>query len=110
MEIHPQRATGEIDSNNIPQTYTEQVSTNVMIPNGETMVIGGLINSQVVKAWDGIPFLSRIPLLGYLFRHTNDQTVRTEMVIVITPHICRPERQTQPITSATRVRSGWLVV
>ena len=36
------------------------------------MVIGGLIDSQVVKSWDGIPFLSRIPLLGYLFRHTND--------------------------------------
>ena len=45
MDIHPQRTTGTIDSNNIPQTYTSQVTTNVMIPNGQTFVIGGLIDS-----------------------------------------------------------------
>ncbi len=91
MEIHPQRATGNIDNNNIPQTYTAQVSTNVMIPDGNTLVIGGLIDSQVDKSWDGFPFISRIPLLGYLFRHTNDQTKRSELVVVITPHIYRPQ-------------------
>ncbi|MGA7699437.1 MAG: type II and III secretion system protein, partial [Thermoguttaceae bacterium] len=91
LEIHPQRATGNIDTNNIPQTYTAQVSTNVMIPDGQTLVIGGLIDSEVDKSWDGVPFLSRIPLLGYLFRHTNDQLKRSELVVVVTPHICRTQ-------------------
>ena len=44
MDIHPQRATGKIDNNNIPQTNTAQVTTNVMIPDGTTVVIGGLID------------------------------------------------------------------
>jgi type II secretory pathway component GspD/PulD (secretin) len=91
MEIHPQRATGKIDANNIPQTNTAQVSTNVMIPDGTTIVIGGLIDTQVDQSWDGIPFLSRLPWLGYLFRHTVDQTQKTELVVLITPHIYRPQ-------------------
>ena len=91
MEIHPQRATGQLDGNGIPQTNTQQVQTNVMIPDGTTIVIGGLIDSQVDNSWDGIPFLSRIPWLGYLFRHTLDQTQKTELVILITPHIYQPQ-------------------
>jgi general secretion pathway protein D len=91
MDIHPQRATGTIDSNNIPQTYTSQVTTNVMIPNGQTFVIGGLIDSQVDKNWNGFPFVSRIPLIGYLFRNTTDKFKRSELVVVITPHICPPQ-------------------
>jgi len=91
MEIHPERSTGKIDDNGIPQTNTSQVTTNVMIPDGTTIVIGGLIDTEVDKDWVGIPFLSRIPLLGYLFRNTIDNTPKKELVVLLTPHIVRPE-------------------
>ncbi len=91
MEIHPERSTGELDSNGIPQTNTSQVTTNVMIPDGTTIVIGGLIDTEVDKNWVGIPFLSRIPLLGYLFRNTIEDTPKKELVVLLTPHIMRPE-------------------
>jgi general secretion pathway protein D len=91
MEIHPQRATGKIDAKGIPQTNTAQVQTNVLVPDGTTLVIGGLIDDEVNKDWDGIPFLSRIPWLGYLFRTTADKTQKMELVVVITPHIYRPQ-------------------
>jgi type IV pilus secretin PilQ/predicted competence protein len=91
MEIHPERSTGVIDSKGIPQTNTSQVTTNVMIPDGATIVIGGLIDTEVSKDWEGIPFLSRIPLLGYLFRHTIDDAPKKELVVILTPHIWKPQ-------------------
>jgi type IV pilus secretin PilQ/predicted competence protein len=91
MEIHPERSSGEIDNNGIPQTTTSQITTNVMIPDGMTLVIGGLIDTEVDKNWTGIPFLSRIPLLGYLFRNTVEDTPKKELVVLLTPHIWRPQ-------------------
>ena len=43
-----------------------------MIPDGATIVIGGLIDNQLDNNWEGMPLLSRLPWLGYLFRHTDD--------------------------------------
>jgi general secretion pathway protein D len=90
MEIHPERSTGDLQVG-IPQLYTSQVTTNVMIPDGSTLIIGGLTDAEVTKNWEGLPFLSRIPLLGYLFRHTEDSTTKRELVVILTPHIWRPE-------------------
>jgi general secretion pathway protein D len=90
MEIHPERSTGLIDKAGIPQTYTNTVTTNMVVPDGATIMIGGLIDSEVDKQWQGVPFLSRIPFLGYLFRYTNDSLTRKELVVLITPHIWNP--------------------
>ena len=46
MEIHPERSTGAIDANGVPQTNTARMTTNVLVPNGATLVIGGLIENQ----------------------------------------------------------------
>jgi type IV pilus secretin PilQ/predicted competence protein len=91
MEIHPERTTGAIDSNGIPQTNGSSVTTNVSIPDGRTIVIAGLIDTQIDNTWTGLPFLSRIPILGYLFRNTVDATTKQELVVILTPHILRPE-------------------
>jgi type II secretory pathway component GspD/PulD (secretin) len=53
--------------------------------SGSTMVIAGLISEQNQKFTSGIPLLSDIPLLGELFRSTNDQTSQSELVIFVTP-------------------------
>ena len=90
MDVSPQRATGQIVAG-IPQTNTTQVSTNVMIPDGQTIVIGGLIDSEVNNGWEGLPFLSRIPLLGYLFRHTDDSVIKKELVVLLTARIVRSD-------------------
>jgi type IV pilus secretin PilQ/predicted competence protein len=91
MEIHPERSSGALDDAGVPQTHSAQVTTNVMIPDGATIVIGGLIDNETRKDWEGIPFLSRIPVLGYLFRHTIDDTTKKELIVILTPHIVRPE-------------------
>jgi len=90
LDVSPQRATGQI-VDSIPQTNTTQVSTNVMIPDGQTIVIGGLIDNEVTNSWSGFPFLSRIPILGYLFRHTSDTLLKKELIVMLTARIVRPE-------------------
>jgi general secretion pathway protein D len=91
MEIHPERSSGIVDDNGVPQTHSAQVTTNVMIPNGATLVIGGLIDNEINKEWEGLPLLSRLPVFGYLFRHTVDKLTRKELVVILTPHIWRPD-------------------
>lgn len=88
MEVHPERSTGALDDQGIPQTSSAQVTTNVMIPEGATMMIGGLIDDEITQEWEGIPFLSRIPFAGYLFRHTIDKKTKKELVVLLTPHVC----------------------
>jgi len=89
MEIVPERSTRKLDAAGIPQTHTAQVTSNVMIPDGTTIVIGGLMDTEVTHDWEGIPLLSRLPMLGYLFRYTHDETVKKELIVILTPHIIR---------------------
>ncbi len=90
LEIRPERSSGEVDKDGIPQVDATQVTTNMMVPDGATIVIGGLIESDVAHSWAGFPLLSRLPVLGYLFRETDDKTIKRELVVIITPHIWRP--------------------
>jgi type II secretory pathway component GspD/PulD (secretin) len=66
MEIHPERSSGTV-TNNIPNQQTAELTTNVMVPDGATLVIGGLMEDEDDFSLQGLPGLSRIPALGYLF-------------------------------------------
>jgi type II secretion system protein D len=77
---------------------TEAV-TNLVAQDGETIIIGGLIREDVQKSKDGIPFLSKIPLLGYLFSSQEDKTTRTELLILITPHVVRNQQEAVDVTT-----------
>jgi type IV pilus secretin PilQ/predicted competence protein len=91
MEVRPERSSGIIDNDGIPQVNAAQVTTNVMVPNGATIVIGGLIESETQNNWAGFPLLSRLPWVGALFRESIDKTTKKELVVILTPRIWRPE-------------------
>jgi general secretion pathway protein D len=76
-----------VDGNSIPTIVTRYIKTTVSAPNGSTIVLGGLItdNKQVSK--DGIPLLSRIPLIGGLFRNTIRNLDRTELIVLMRPEV-----------------------
>ena len=61
--------------------------TNVRMRNGETLVIGGLINEEEQKSFKSIPFLSKIPLLGELFKSRSTTKSKTEVMMILTPYI-----------------------
>ncbi len=87
LEIHPEDSSGSLDARGIPQTETTEVTSNVMIKDGRTIVIGGLFREATTASRGQVPVLGNIPILGVPFRQTSDQTVRTETIILITPHI-----------------------
>ena len=87
MEIHPERSTGLIDSNGVPQVNTARMTTNVVIPNGATLVIGGLIDNQDDATQSGVPGLNRLPIVGALFRNRNQDVHKREIVVLLTPRI-----------------------
>ena len=89
LEVHPERSSGFIDSRNLPQSTTTEVTTNIMVRDGTTAVIGGLIDEQVEESSGRIPLLGSIPLLGAAFRNKTEKKVRTELIILLTPRIVR---------------------
>ena len=95
MEVHPERSTGDI-VNNIPQASTAEVTTNVMVPDGATLVIGGLMDNQLEFDQSGVPVLDRIPYLGDLFRTRTRTTTKKELVVLLTTHIWNPRTECLP--------------
>jgi MSHA biogenesis protein MshL len=75
------------DGSTAPEVDIKQASSLVRIPQGSTVVIGGLIQNERYKTTRKVPILGDIPGLGYAFRGVYDDTRKTELVIFITPTI-----------------------
>jgi type IV pilus assembly protein PilQ len=75
--------------NGIPPIDTQRAITQVLVNDAETMVIGGIMKSQETSSKDGVPGLSQIPLLGWLFRRDVLSQDLRELLIFITPRIKR---------------------
>jgi type IV pilus assembly protein PilQ len=95
VTIAPSVKTAEAASSNgsPPPVTNRSISTNVMLMDGETIALGGLIKSQEDNSRSFVPILGSIPLLGYLFSARTAVTRTTELVIYVTPHILNPETQ-----------------
>jgi len=76
-----------VNGNSIPNIATRYIRTNVAAANGSTIVLGGLITDSKDKNTTGIPYLSRIPVLGALFRSTTNSHNRTELIILMCPRV-----------------------
>jgi type II secretion system protein D len=76
-----------IDQNQIPTIVTRYIKTTVSAPNGATIVLGGLITDTRQTNKSGIPVLSRIPLVGALFRQTSRLGDRKELIILMRPEV-----------------------
>jgi general secretion pathway protein D len=94
-------AFGKTDSPSFLKTTTK---TAVVVQDGQTLLIGGIIRTDKSKGYTGIPFLSQIPLLGYLFRSTSETVDRNELVILITPHVIASPEEGQAISERFRGR------
>lgn len=67
--------------------------TELLIDDGNTVVIGGIIKTSKSSGVSGVPWLSKIPLLGWLFKSTNKTDNKEELLIFITPRIVRLEQR-----------------
>ncbi len=89
-----------------PTFTTTNVETTLAVKDGESVAIAGLIRESDSNGRSGVPFLSDIPILGALFGQTKHSSTRTELLIMITPHVIRtPDRfreMTQDIKDSLR--------
>lgn len=76
-----------------------EAKTDLVVQDGQTIVIGGLIRNDTTKSRSGIPWLSKIPILGWLFGVTEDDKSRQELIILLTPHVIKNQAQSKEMTS-----------
>ena len=93
--------TSGIDSPTIQQ---RRIRTSVAVNDGESIVLGGLIQDRADRKRDQIPLIGDVPVLGLLFKSKLDQIARTELLVAITPRIVRDTSQIRAITDEFRAR------
>ncbi len=71
----------------VPAITTRQMSTNILIKSGQTIVLGGIYESDKGHQQQGIPFLNKIPLVGWLFKQQNVTDNKRELLIFVTPKV-----------------------
>ncbi len=81
-----------------PSFTSRETETTVVVQNRESVLLGGIIDERVERIRNGVPFLMDVPVLGRLFRVEQDKRERTELVILITPHVIRDRNEAQTVT------------
>ena len=77
----------------VPTIITREATTEILVRDGDTVVIGGLYTHDMSTSQNGVPFLSKIPGLGWLFRKTRNRDTTDELLFFITPRIIREPQE-----------------
>jgi type II secretory pathway component GspD/PulD (secretin) len=85
-----------------PIINQRQAQTSVFVRNGQTTVIGGLTDNSTEESSAGVPFLSRLPLIGWLFGNTRRSTRTTELFLFLTPHIVSSDEDVDRLRESVR--------
>ncbi|VGO15160.1 Putative type II secretion system protein D [Pontiella desulfatans] len=81
-----------------PKFYTRELRSNLQVEDGQTLVLGGLIQRNDQKVRTGVPFLSQIPYIGWLFGRTKTVRVGSEILMIMTPHVVDSRDETDKLT------------
>jgi len=95
MDIHAKDSIGNLNAVEAVDEDAAEVATNIMVKDGETIVIGGLFRDVITTTRQQIPLLGDLPLLGGLFRKNTDTTRRQEVIVLLTPHIIEDPSETE---------------
>lgn len=111
-DVRTPRSTGSTtDSDRPPGTSTRSLQTNVTLRDGETIVLGGLMQTLDLENNAGVPLLSAIPFIGKLFSYRTRNRETTELAIFITPHVLSADSssidRTKVVEEMDRRINGW---
>ena len=104
-------ALENISSNNLiaiitsvgPTTTKRSTKTNVVVRDGQTVVIGGLMQDKVTDTTSKVPLLGDIPLIGWLFKNNSKEHTKTNLLVFLTPHIIRDSKELEGLTGDKRM-------
>jgi type IV pilus assembly protein PilQ len=103
MDIHPKDSSAVLRGA-LPDETSAEVATNIMVKDGQTIVIGGLFRDVVNTTRHQIPLLGDLPIIGAVFRGTSDVATREEVIVMLTPHIIEESVQTEGQARAEDIR------
>ena len=86
-----QDTRGSPDVLGVPPINTRSVTTQVLVDDGETVVLGGIYNQVDRDSMDRVPFFGDLPFLGFMFKKNRIEKSRSELLIFVTPKIVREE-------------------
>ena len=89
---------GEPDANGNVRINTNRLKTNAVVQSGDTVFLAGLITDGTSRGSNGLPGLSRIPIIGGLFGQQTSNTTRSEIVVLITPTLVRNQQDARDLT------------
>lgn len=98
-------ATGEVVRQ--PRIDITQAQTTVSAQSGQTIVIGGLITNRRAQVHRRVPVLASIPILGNLFRYDSVANEKTELLIILTPHVVRTKEEAELLKQVEAARMNW---
>ncbi len=73
----------------VPSIDTREVNTQVLVANGETVVLGGIYEQTIIQQREAVPFFGDLPLIGKLFQHSSSEDDKTELLVFVTPKIVK---------------------
>jgi len=93
MALPPEASTGSLNASNLPYKTTTEVTTNILVRDGHTILIGGLFRENTNTTRSQVPIIGNIPGMGALFRQTTDTSGREEVIILLTVHIIKDDAE-----------------
>jgi general secretion pathway protein D len=85
-----------------PTIAQRRITSSIAVSDGQTIALGGLIQDSRTKGKNGVPFLQDLPILGFLFGTRTDNLTRTELIVLITPHVVRNDADAIAVTDELR--------
>lgn len=119
MQIHPKDSTGDLNNQGVPNETSSELATNVIIRDGQTIIIGGLFREKVNSIRGQVPLIGSLPLIGDAFKSIDDTSRREEVIVMLTPHIidspdeiASNDKNTDPmrVLHQARQRINWMSV
>lgn len=104
MEIYPKDSSAVLNEDGVPTESTVEMKTNVVVKDGDTIVIGGLFRNVVTTTRNQVPLLGDLPYVGALFRGTSDSNQREEVIVLLTTRIIEHPTELADDPSAEDVR------
>ncbi len=95
---NPVAGSATAATNGNPQISQRDIATQVGVQSGQTVLLGGLIQQNDQVQNNGVPYLSRIPVLGKLFGENQNTRSRTELIVLITPHVIGSSEEAKRVT------------
>lgn len=82
----------------VPITSKREINTSIMVENGKTIILGGLVSKKTIDTMEGVPILSDIPVVGNLFKYKSNELNKTNLFVFLTPFIINSPEDIAKIT------------